>query len=316
MQKRTFPKLLPTAGLERGAELAVVPAYIATIAFAEWLGAEGNLLVSLVYSMILLVILLAQYVMMRPASYRQLLPALALVPLMRILSLVMPVRFVPAIYWYVLINLPLLLAIFLAAQLLRATPRELGLRMRAWPTQLAIAVVGVPLGLAAFLILRPAPLVRLSTLDAPHLVSGAAILLVFVGFTEELLFRGLLQREAEVVFGRLGLAFSSLLFAIMYIGSQSVGYVLFMGLVGLFYGWCVRRTGSIWGAALSHGLLAIGLVLIWPLAQRQLGAESFDQITAFFQLAAWMLLAIGLGLGALALFHLARRAAAGRARPS
>jgi membrane protease YdiL (CAAX protease family) len=41
----------------------------------------------------------------------------------------------------------------------------------------------------------------------------------------------------------------------MYMGSLSLSYVLFIGLVGLFFSWCVKRTGSIWGVVLAHSLL-------------------------------------------------------------
>jgi uncharacterized protein len=89
----------------------------------------------------------------------------------------------------------------------------------------------------------------------------ALILLLFVGFTEELLFRGVLQQVAVDVFGRAGLVWSSALCACMSLGSLAPSYVLFMLLVGLFFAWCVERTGALWGVAVAHGVF-ISLVLL------------------------------------------------------
>ena len=50
----------------------------------------------------------------------------------------------------------------------------------------------------------------------------------------------------------------------MHLGSLSPGYVLFMLLVGLFFAWCVDRTGSLWGVAVAHGFLVIGMLLVIP----------------------------------------------------
>ena len=88
--------------------------------------------------------------------------------------------------------------------------------------------------------------------------------MVFTGFVEEIIFRGMLQQVANEILGGAGVLCSSILFAIMYTGSLSLSYMLFIGLVGLFFGWCVNRTGSIWGVILAHSILNIGMILVWP----------------------------------------------------
>lgn len=87
---------------------------------------------------------------------------------------------------------------------------------------------------------------------------------VFGGFLEELVSRGLLQELASEVFGGAGPLLSNGLFTLMYLGSLSWGYLLFMSLPGFYFGWSVRRTGSIWGVALAHSIMKIGLLLVWP----------------------------------------------------
>jgi hypothetical protein len=119
---------------------------------------------------------------------------------------------------------------------------------------------------------------------------GSMILLIFNGFTEELMFRGLLQRVADEIWGRAGFLLSGALFAIMYIGSLSADYVLFIGLVGLFFGWCVNRTGSIWGVVLAHGILSIGMLLVYP-SMVQKDASAIHSI-AFLGIWSGLLLAL------------------------
>ena len=256
--------------LERGLQIglrhpqAIVATYIAIIAGAELSGALFGVMPSTLCYALLIPALLSHFVVASQAPYRRILPVLALAPLMRLLSVTILTRQVPQIYWYAIVGLPLLVAAGMTARLLDLSWRQIGLRPRAWLLQLLIALSGLPLGLGAFLLLRPQPLDGVA--DWHALLIGSAILLIFTGFTEEVIFRGLLHHIAIDLFGRVGLFYSSALFAIMYIGSLSPTYILFIGLVGLFFGWCVDRTHSIWGVALAHGLLNIGLILMWPTA--------------------------------------------------
>src|SRR5207244_13559637 len=99
---------------------------------------------------------------------------------------------------------------------------SLGLRGGRVIAQLAIAASGVPLGIAAYFILRP-PQVA-SRLDWSHLLFGSLTLLVFAAFVEEFLFRGLLQEAAVGPFGTAGAVFVNAVFAVTAIGSLSAGY--------------------------------------------------------------------------------------------
>jgi membrane protease YdiL (CAAX protease family) len=240
----------------------VVPAYLIAIAAAEAIGVFiGVVLSTLCYGLLILA-LLNHYALRERARYRRILPVLALAPLLRILSLALPVKQVPQIYWYALVGVPVLVAAALTVRLLGFSRTGLGLRVYAWPPQVMIALHGIPLGLAAFLIARPEPLTP--GFEWQNTAIGSVILVIFVGFTEEIVFRGLLQQVMAEGFGRAGLVYSSILFAAMYMGSLSPSYVIFMGLVGLFFSWCVYRTASLLGVALAHSIMIIGMLLVWP----------------------------------------------------
>lgn len=244
--------------------IVVVLAYSMAIVGAEVLGVFGAVGLGALCQALLIPVLLSHYALAEKSSYRRMLPALALLPLLRLLSLTLPIREAPQLDWYAIIGLPLLLAAVLTIRLL-ALPWWTGLSLR-WPAaggQIAIAVSGLPLGLAAFLILRPQPLIV--RFNWPAIILAAVSLMVFSALVEELIFRSIIQEVAIEALGpRIGLLYSSGLFAVMYIGSLSLGYVLFIGSVGFLFGWCVRRTGLIWGVVLAHSLLIIGLLLIWP----------------------------------------------------
>ena len=122
--------------------------------------------------------------------------------------------------------------------------------------------MGAPLGVAAYEILTPAPLI--SPLTVPTVIGGSLLLIVFSAFPEEFIFRGLLQGEARRLFGMLGLAIVSGLYAGLFLGSMSAVSVAFMGAVGLGLAVAVDRTGVLWGAVGAHALLNIGLLLVWP----------------------------------------------------
>ncbi|MGI8589174.1 MAG: CPBP family intramembrane glutamic endopeptidase [Chloroflexia bacterium] len=241
---------------------AVLPAYLGAFAVAEVLGLVfGAAFGALLYAL-LLVLLLAHYIVGEQLPYRRMLPVLALLPLLRLLSLAMPVRQLPMIFWHALIGAPLLLAVWLAVRLLGLHPTDLGLRRASAWRQVLIAASGIPLSVAGYLVLRPQP--PIPAFSLPWVSGGAVILFVFSGFVEELLFRGLLQRVAGEIFGRAALLYSAAAFVVLYTGSSSLGYLLLISLTGLFFGWCVERTGAIWGVTAAHGLMLAGMALLWP----------------------------------------------------
>lgn len=256
----------------------IAPLYVLLIALAELIGAIWGMLPSVICHAVLLVGLVSHYVLLdKPpaqvsgdpdAAYwsAHILLILTLVPLLRILSVTMPTQAMPQMYWHLVIGTPLLIGLAVTMQFLGLSWADVGLRLRSWPLQIAIASCGIPLGFVGYYVLRPAPLI-----DALNLRDTAAcsvILIVFVGFTEEILFRGLFQRAANEIFGNLAIVWSDLLFASVYIGSLSPPYVLFVAIVGAFFGWCANRTGSLCGVIVAHSFLAIGMVIIWPFVVR------------------------------------------------
>jgi membrane protease YdiL (CAAX protease family) len=213
----------------------------------------------------LLIALLTQFALLEREHRPAVLPALALVPLLRLLSLAIPLRRFDPLLWQLMIGLPLLLATVLAIRPVGLSARDAGLglgRVSGW-WQLVIALTGLPLGYAAFSITRPELPPSANSLLA--LMGGVIVLVIFGGFLEELLFRGLVQGAATPLLGPISPLFAGLASAAVYLGTLDPLVILFMGLVGVLFGALVRRTGSIWGVALAHGALVSGTTIVWPL---------------------------------------------------
>lgn len=213
-----------------------------------------------------LALLLATYLAWAREPGRRLLLALATLPIMRLLDMSLPALIVPVIDWYVLIGIPAFVAVGLVARRLGLGLRDLGIRGAPLGPQLTLAASGLVLGLPAYIILRPDPLVPDPTIV--RLVVAAVVLGVFAGALEELLFRGLIQTVAGQSLARGGVLVNSAATALMYAASLNFRYVLFILLVAAFFGLGVRRTGSIAGTSAGHAILLFSQLVVWPLVLR------------------------------------------------
>ena len=199
------------------------------------------------------------------APYRRVLAALLLVPLLRILSLTMPLAELPILSWYIFIGVPLLIAVIPLARLLELSPAELGLEMGQWPLQMIFPMLGIPLAMAAFWILPADPVV--ASTDWGTIGISALVLLIFTGFTQEIVFRGVIQSVMRECFGPIAaIGYATILFTLMYIGVGSLEYLGFIALLGLLLGWWRDYTGTIWGGVLAHGLMNSWVLVILPIA--------------------------------------------------
>lgn len=241
----------------------IIGAYTAVILFAELIGGYRNPLLALIAQAMLLVLLVSHAVLHHAQPTRRLLLVLALLPLLRLLSFTAITSLIPTIYLYVLVATPLALAIFLVARLFNLSGAMLGLRQVSWKPEAAIALSGLPLSFGGYWLLQPTPL--LTGFALPPFIMAAIILTLFAAAVEELLFRGLLQQSAQPLFGGYAIVYSSLVYAISYISWQSPTYIGFALGLGLYFGWCFKRTGALWGVMIAHSIINIGMLLVWPL---------------------------------------------------
>jgi membrane protease YdiL (CAAX protease family) len=273
MAEVAYERPAPASGAALGLARRALPAYAVWAASVEAVVAFVDETAGAILAALLLFVLLSHYVIAihrlpagslgRSPAERllDLLPLLALLPLLRLLSLTVPVDGASVITWIAMVGVPLLGAALLTMRALELDAAAVGLTVGSWAGQLQIALAGVPLGLSAYVILRPD---AAAAEGAAGWVAGLPVIVVFAGLTLELVFRGLLQRGLVEVMGRSGILVASALFAASFLGTRSAEYILFMGLVGGVLGWSYHRTGSIVGISVAHGLLNVGLLLLWP----------------------------------------------------
>jgi len=218
----------------------------------------------------LLVVLLQHGARCSLQSEHRLYWTLSLIPIMRLLSVSMPLGAFPVIWRFILVAVPLLLAIATAARAARFSPEDIGLRWRWGHAHLnaMLAIAGVPLGMAYYQILKPAPLAAELSLQA--ILAPAVVLIVTTGFSEEIIFRGLLQRAAGELLGPwIGPALITCLWAVLHISYRSWDAFYITLLAGALFAIVAGHTRSIWGVTLAHGLANVTLLLLAPFLMDQ-----------------------------------------------
>lgn len=235
--------------------------YLLGIAAAELITALVDPVGGIIFHAFILLTLLS-HASFAPHPSRELYLSLSLAPLTRILSLSLPLANIPQIYWYIIIAIPLLIATFIVASMLGYRRTEVGITLRNLPLQLLIAATGVAFGFIEYQILKPDALI--GALSLRGIMLPALIMIVATGFVEELIFRGVMQRSSLEAMGTRGLLYITAIFAVLHIGFLSAIDVLFVFAIGLFFAFTVKKTGSLLGVSLSHGITNILLYLIIP----------------------------------------------------
>ena len=241
--------------------------YLALIALAEYLTAAVSPQIGLTLHAMVLVTLITYGALYPHEDKRKLALGLTLAPLIRLLSLSLPLTILPQIGWYPLVAVPLLIATAMIIRELRLSAAVLGLRWGQLGLQLLVGGLGLGLGVVEYAILRPEPIT--TDLSIGSILLVGFLLLVFTGFTEEIIFRGVLQHLAHPLMQRKGLWYISALFAVLHIGYLSVFDVIFVFVVGLIFAYIVQWSGSLLGVTLAHGLTNITLFLIMPTFSQQ-----------------------------------------------
>ena len=246
--------------------IVILIVFLTAIASAELVITYSSVTLGvLMYGIISFAVLITLLINLRSgfSDFSNLLMTLWFMPGIRIIGLSLPLMYIPALYWFPLIAVPLFIFSFLLIFIQKLNRKELGLVLGNIPLQLAIALSGILLGFIEFFILKPKPIIPSFTWEA--VLIGSIILIISTGFVEELFFRGILQTNAEKVLGKfLGLLYVAVLFTAMHIGWNNFYNLIFVFCVAMFYGYAFQKTRSLLGITLSHGLSNTVLFLIMP----------------------------------------------------
>jgi uncharacterized protein len=262
---------------ERGRMLLIILAMLVYLSLSEYLStALTTVQLGLVMHGMALVALLLLAALLEDTAEGRVYLTLAFAPLIRLVSLSLPLQGLPMRYWYLLVGIPITISIVMVIRHGRFSTQEMGLTANFWFLQLLFGIVGIGLGYVEYLILRPEPLAAEFTLRA--IWFPAFILVVFTGFLEEIIFRGLMQTAFAAKLGRwTGIVLISILFAVLHLGYQSLLDVIFVFVVAMLFAAVTEWTGSIWGVSIAHGLTNVTLFLVFPFIIGQ-GLQPFSQI--------------------------------------
>jgi len=232
--------------------------YLFGLITAEVLVAYSNLQAGLALEAIILFALLINSSLKTSYNFSVLLRSMMALPIIRIIGLSIPLMQTPPLYWFPIISIPLFAASYTIMRSQGLSLKNVGFIWGNIPVQLAIALTGVLLGTIEYLILQPEPLI--TTFNMRNLILASIILIISTGLAEEILFRGIIQKNSENVFGAFyGLLYISLLFTALHIGWNSFYDLIFVFLVAIFYGYAFQKTRSLLGITLSHGISNIFL---------------------------------------------------------
>lgn len=206
------------------------------------------------------------------ASYRiqdtetsNLLQAIALLPLFRILNTTMPILFTRTLYIFPLVYGPMFISMYYVAKNQKFTEHELGLSFEKLHIYLPASVVlGMILGKIEYSTITVESLVPELTLQS--IIIFALIMIFFTGLAEELLFRSIVQTRLEQTIGSIGgLISASLLFGVMHSGYGSINEIVFTFSAGFLIGYLFQKTRSLPFIAFTHGLINVFLFALIPL---------------------------------------------------
>ena len=235
------------------------------IAFSEWVFAYQNVAYGVILALFLaLIINLAIPLIRIGQSFTDCAESLLLIPIYILVTASLP--------WFFLsqeFTLPAVYSAILALCAWHIYRKNISLRDIGFSSKkiakyiLFGLLVGIPLGVAEYLIITPVS--EFPTFQITYLARDLVYMVVFVGLGEELLFRGLVQRDMSRLFGwKWGLIGTSLMFGIMHLTWRSVPELGFTSLAGLIFGYLYHKTDSLTAPITAHGIGNTILVAVMP----------------------------------------------------
>jgi membrane protease YdiL (CAAX protease family) len=212
----------------------------------------------------ILISLLITALMKCQEPYYPLFPALTLIPLIRIISVSLPLTGLTEAFGIVVVSVPLFITGVMVAKIVSITPTAMGFKICILHKQLLIALSGLPLGFIKFYIIQPD--IKNISIAPVEILMWVIALIICVGLLEEFLFRGILFNVANKFLGyNKAMYFTSLLYAALTISSKSLLNVIYAFFISILFCRIFIWKESIVGISLAHGIINITFYLICPL---------------------------------------------------
>lgn len=222
--------------------------------------------------------------------------SLTIVPIIRILSLTLPLPYIPVLVVPAVIALPVMIVVWLIVREPAITYPTLGLTSAHLPFEVLLICSAASLASIQYTFLQTR--LAVPPFPWPVLVLTALSLIVFTGLLEEIIFRGLLQSLALPILGRWSFLYGAFLYTTISISSNSVVHMLLTFLISLAFGYVVFHGKSVIGVGITRGVSNVIMFLVLPqLAQKN--QVWFEQVLLWMMWSGPVLsiVAAGIGLG-------------------
>lgn len=241
----------------------ILISYVLILIISELITTYYMTSLGITLQVILITCLVINSTLTKSTKFSYLLQAMILLPLIRIMSLSIPVMELKPLYWLAIMAIPITVAVLILMQSQHINREMIGLKAGNLPLQLMIGLTGLGFGFVEYLIFRPTALIP--NLDLMNVVFAGSIVLLSTGLLEELVFRGIIQRNAQNIMGKIwGIIFTSILFTAFNISWNSPIDLIFIFAISMCYGYVFQKTHSILGISISHGLCNVVLFIILP----------------------------------------------------
>lgn len=242
---------------------SILICYILILIFSEVVTTYDLTSWGIILQVILITCLVINSTLTRSTKFSYLLQAMILLPIIRIMSLSIPVMELEPLYWLALMAIPVIAAIWILMQSQHINKEMVGLNFGNLPLQVLVGLTGIGFGFVEYLILQPTALIP--NLELWNILLASSMVIISTGLVEELVFRGIIQRNAENLMGKLwGIIFTAVLFTGFNISWNSPIDVIFIFAVSICYGYVFQKTRSVVGISISHGLGNVVLFIIMP----------------------------------------------------
>ncbi|NPE31798.1 CPBP family intramembrane metalloprotease [Methanococcoides sp. SA1] len=255
-------KISGTSGLNMELLTIIIPSMV--IILAELSLFLGYTKFSTWVHFILLLVLTLSTIVINDVDKQYLLRAFILISMLRILNLSMPVFFDMTLYTYVFVYAPLLIPAYVMVKGQELDMESLGISTAINYYYLPVALlVSLIIALGEFMIIEPGYLIP--DLSFLNLLKLSLVMVIFVGFIEELIFRAILQTKLEEMIGNYrGLFLASILFGVMHSGYGTPYEMLFTAFAGLMLGYIYQRSRNLFLVGITHGFINVILFGILP----------------------------------------------------
>ncbi len=232
---------------------------ILLIAFAEILIYSGMIKEALWIHTAIAMGLFFSTISLENEEFRKTYQALMLLPILRLVSLSMPVFFNTTLYSFFFIYAPLAISAAIIAVHQKLKREEVGITLKRMWLYFPLAIlISFGLALIEYQIMRNDYLIP--DLSPLNLIKLTVVMVFFVALVEEFIFRSVLQTRFDKLFGAgKAILLTGILFGLMHSGYGLSYEIIYTFFIGIFMGYLFYKTKSLPLIVLIHGFLNVFL---------------------------------------------------------